>query len=115
MKGKIFLDKELTPSVQIFESNAVGKPLFRNNKIISAVSDVNGNFDINIPSGETFYVTFRLVGTKPLTYKTNKTPAVINLQSTGELESVEVTAKRTYYWLIPVALFLLIAVKKNKL
>lgn len=115
MKGKIFLDKEPAPSVQIFESDATGKPLFRNNKIISAVSDVNGNFDINIPSGNNFFVTFRLVGTKPQTYKTNKTPAIINLQTSGDLETVTVTAKRTYYWLIPVALFLLIAVKKNKL
>ena len=115
MKGKIFLDKEPAPSVQIFESDASGKPLFRNNKILSAVSDVNGNFDINIPKSENFFVSFRLVGTKPQTYKTNKTPAVINLQTTGDLETVTVTAKRTYYWLIPVALFLLIAVKKNKL
>jgi hypothetical protein len=115
MKGKIFLDKEPAPSVQIFESDATGKPLFRNNKIISAVSDINGNFNLNIPSGENFFVTFRLVGTKPQTYKTNKTPSVINLQTTGNLEIVTVTAKQTFYWLIPVALFLLIAVKKNKL
>jgi hypothetical protein len=115
MKGKIFLDKEPAPSVQIFESDATGKPLFRNNKIISAVSDVNGNFTINIPKSENFFVSFRLVGTKPQTYKTNKTPAVINLQTTGDLETVTVTAKQTYYWLIPVALFLFIAVKKNKL
>jgi len=115
MKGKIFLDKEPATSVQIFESDATGKPLFRNNKIISAVSDVNGNFTINIPKSENFFVSFRLVGTKSQTYKTNKTPAIINLQTTGDLETVTVTAKRTYYWLIPVALFLLIAVKKNKL
>ena len=115
MKGKIFLDKEPAPSVQIFESNATGTPLFRNNKIISAVSDINGNFNINIPSNKNFFVTFRLVNTKPQTYKTNKTPAVINLESTGNLETVEINAKQTYYWLIPVALFLLIAAKKNKL
>lgn len=115
MKGKIFLDKDPAPNVQIFESDATGKPLFRNSKIISAVSDVNGYFNINIPSGENFFVTFRYVGTKPQTYKTNKTPKVINLQSTGDLETITVTAKQTYYWLIPVALFLYIAVKKNKL
>lgn len=115
MKGKVFLNNEPAPNVQIFESNETGTPLFRNNTIISAVTDDNGNFNINIPTGENFYITFRYVGTKPQTYKTNNTPAVINLKSTGELENVEVTAKRTYYWLIPVALFLLIALKKNKL
>lgn len=115
MKGKVFLNNEPAPNVQIFESNATGTPLFRNNKIISAVSDENGNFDINIPSSDVFYITFRYVGTKPQTYKTNNTPAVINLKSTGELETIEVTAKKTFYWLIPVALFFLIAIKKNKL
>ena len=115
MKGKVFLNNEPAPNVQIFESNATGTPLFRNNKIISAVTDDNGNFNINITSGENFFITFRYVGTKPQTYKTNNTPVVINLKSTGELETIEVTAKKTFYWLIPVALIFLIAIKKNKL
>lgn len=115
MKGKIFLNNEPAPNVQIFESNATGTPLFRNNKIISAVSDNNGNFDINIPTGKNFFISFRYVGTQPQTFKTNNTPTTINLKSTGELETIEVTAKKTFYWLIPVALLFLIAIKKNKL
>jgi len=115
MKGKVLINNEPAPNVQIFESNATGTPLFRNNTIINAVTDENGNFNINIPGSAVFYVTFRYLGIKQETFATNNTPAVINLKSTGELENVEVTAKRTYYWLIPVALFLLIALKKNKL
>lgn len=119
---------------------ATGKVVDSNNAILVGViiaeSDANGNYKTPITSvietnsngvftgdfkTDTYY-TASFVGSKKFTFSTFipvggmlKIPTLIKLESDNILPEIEITSKRTYYWLIPIGLLLLIAYKQNKL
>jgi hypothetical protein len=120
---------------------ATGKVIDNQNQIIVGAtiieSDINGNFKTPIskvietdPNGiftgdfkDNSYYTVSYVGTKKFTFSTfqpfggsiNIIPTVIKLQSDNTLPEINILSKRTYYWLIPIGLLLIIAYKQNKL
>jgi hypothetical protein len=100
IKGIVKLGNDTAPGVVIYESNATGTPLKRNNVYLNTITDLNGNYSINIPASNSFYITVQYIGYKK-TFNTNEIPAILNLDTTGaSLPDVEVTAKRTYWWLL---------------
>lgn len=120
---------------------ATGKVIDSNNEIIVGAtiieSDVNGIYKTPVTKvietnangiftgdfKENSYYTVSYVGTKKFTFSTfqpfggaiNIVPTVIKLQSDNTLPEITITSKRTYYWLIPIAILLYIGFKKNKL
>lgn len=112
IKGIVKYENDLAPGVQIFESNADGIPLMRNNTFIQTTTDKNGAYSINIPSSSNFYITFSYINYKK-TFATNNVPSVLNINAALQLENVEVYGKPTFYWLIPGALLLLYGIYKR--
>lgn len=99
------------PGAIIVESDSTGNFKTPITKVIE--SDVNGNFTGDFKTN-TFY-TASYTGTKKVTFNSAMVPEVIKLIGDNTLEEITVTSKRTYYWLIPIGLLLLIALRKNKL
>jgi len=100
INGQIKLGNDTAPGVAIYESNATGTPLKRNNVYLNTVTDLNGYYNIDVPKSNVFFVTVQYIGYKK-TFKSNEIPAILNLDTTGtSLETVEVTAKKTYWWLL---------------
>ena len=99
------------PGANIIESDSTGKYITPITKVIE--SDVNGNFTGDFKPN-TFY-TATYIGTKKVTFNSAMVIDIIKLVDDNTLEEITVTSKRTYYWLIPIGLLLLIALRKNKL
>lgn len=98
--GTIKLGNDTAPGVVIYESNETGTPLKRNNVYLNTVTDGNGNWSLNIPESNNFFITVQYIGYKK-TFTSANIPKTINLDTTGGgLPEVEVTAKRTYWWLL---------------
>lgn len=76
-------------------------------------TNVNGIFTGDFKPN-TFY-TASFVGTKKFTFNSQQVPDLIKLINDNTLQEITVESKRTYYWLIPIGLLLLIAYKQNKL
>ena len=100
IKGIIKLGNDTAPGVVIYESNATGTPLRRNTFYLNTVTDANGNWSLNIPESNNFFVTIKYIGYKK-TFNTSGVPPILNLDTTGaNLPDIEVSAKRTYWWLL---------------
>ena len=112
IKGIIKYENDLAPGVVVYETTADGVPLKRNNKYLQTTTDFNGAYSIDIPKSSNFYLTFQYINYKK-TFATNNVPAVLNITSGVNLESVNVTAKQTFYWLIPGALLLMYGIYKR--
>lgn len=96
----------------IIESDANGNYITPISKVIE--TNVNGIFTGDFKPN-TFY-TASFIGTKKITFNTNTgVPATIKLIDDNTLPEITIESKRTYYWLIPIGLLLLIAYKQNKL
>jgi hypothetical protein len=99
------------PGANIIESDNTGKYITPITKVIE--TDVNGNFTGDFKPN-TFY-TATYIGTKKVTFNSQQVPDLIKLLDDNTLQEITVESKRTYYWLIPIGLLLLIALRKNKL
>jgi hypothetical protein len=114
IKGIVKLGNDTAPGVVIYESNATGTALKRNNVYLNTTTDLNGNWNLNIPASNNFFVTVQYIGYKK-TFKTNEIPGILNLDTTGtSLPDIEVTAKRTYWWLLLLIVGGYLIYKKSK-
>jgi hypothetical protein len=106
-------NNEILVGAVIIESDANGNYKTPISKVI--ISNVNGIFTGDFKP-DTFY-TASFVGTKKFTFNTkNGIPGTIKLTDDNTLPEIVVESKRTYYWLIPIGLLLLlIAIRQNKL
>lgn len=96
----------------IIESDNLGNYITPISKVIE--TNVNGVFNGDFKPN-TFY-TASFIGTKKFTFNTKTgVPATIKLIDDNTLPEITIQSKRTYYWLIPIGLLLLIAYKQNKL
>lgn len=112
IKGIVKYENDLAPGVSVYESTADGIVLSRNNKYVQTTTDLNGAYSIDIPESSNFYLTFQYINYKK-TFATNNVPKVLNITDNVKLENVNVTAKQTFYWLIPGALLLLFGIYKR--
>jgi hypothetical protein len=98
--GIVKIDNDFIQGVTIFESTATGVPLKRNNKFTTTLSNDKGQYSINVPKDQNFYLTYKFVGTKEQTINTLNIPSVVNLVSENVLPEFELTAKKTYKWFL---------------
>lgn len=100
IKGIVKIDDDFIKGVTIYESNATGTPLLKNNRYLSTLTNDKGEYFINLPKNKNFYLTFKFVGTKPQTLNTLNLPNIVNLKIDNTLEEIEIKGKKTYYWLL---------------
>ena len=99
--GKVLVENEPTQYIVIYESNEFGTPLKRNNNYNTTQTDNKGNYSINIPIANDFFITFKFPATNGATLPTNRVPATLNLATNQNLPEVNViTNKKKYYWLL---------------
>jgi hypothetical protein len=96
--------------VIIAESDSTGKYKSPNPNVIT--TNVNGVFSGDFKNN-TFY-TVSYVGYKKFTFNTaNGIPKVIKLENDFTLPDIEIKSTRTYYWLIPIGLLMLVLLRKK--
>jgi hypothetical protein len=98
--GVVKIDNDFIQGVTIFESDQQGTPIKRNNKFTTTLSNNKGEYSINVTKDKNFYITFKFVGTKQQTINALNIPLVVNLISDNVLPEFELTAKKTYKWLL---------------
>lgn len=112
--GKVLLENEAIADIVIFESNEFGTPLKRNNNFNTTKTDNKGNYSINVPIANDFFITFKFVGTNGATLPTNRVPATLNLATNQDLAEVDViTNKKKYYWWLLLLIPLYFVIKKK--
>lgn len=111
--GKIKVNDVFTKGVVIFESNSKGIPLKRNNNYNNTTTDEGGNYKINVPSKNDYYLTYQFPLVEKLTIPTDKIPLILNLRADNTLPEFEIIAtklnKHRYLWLlllIPIIYYL---------
>lgn len=110
--GKIKVDDIYTKGVVIFESDSKGIPLKRNNKYNNTTTDEGGNYKINVPSKNDFYLTYQFSLVKKLTIPADKIPLILNLRADNTLPEIDILTtkinKLNLWWLllIPIIYFL---------
>jgi hypothetical protein len=111
--GKIVdSNNEVLVGAVIIESDNLGNYKTPISKVIE--SNANGMFTGDFKTN-TFY-TVSFIGTKKFIFNTSTgVPNLIKLVDDNTLPEVTIFSKRTYYWLIPIGLLLIIAYKQNKL
>lgn len=114
IKGIVKIDNDLVKGVTIYESNASGTPLLKNNRYLSTLTNDKGEYFINLPKDKNFYLTFKFVGTKQQTFNTLDLPKIVNLKTDNTLEEFEIKGKRTYYWLLLLLIPVIYKLSKNK-
>ena len=96
--------------VTIAESDSTGKYKAPITKVIT--TDENGVFSGDFKN-KTFY-TVSFVGSKKFTFNTtNGVPKIIKLENDFTLPPIEIKSTKTYYWLIPIGLLMLILLRKK--
>lgn len=113
IKGKVILENKPAVNVQVFESSEFGTPIKRNGKFTTTRTNAKGEYSIDIPKTDIFFITFKLVGTDGATLPTNKVPLNLVLSSNKYLEEFEIIAppkqttppqtalkKFNYWWLL---------------
>lgn len=114
ISGKVLLEGEALKGIVIYESDSTGKVLKRNDLYLNTTSNDKGEYSLNIPKSNNFYVTYRLTGADLQTYKTNSVPAIVNLKTSGSLPEVEVTAPKKFNYLWLLLLLIPLLLKKRK-
>ena len=113
IKGKVILENKPAVNVQVFESSEFGNPIKRNGKFTTTRTNAKGEYSINIPKTDIFFITFKLVGTNGATLPTNKVPLNLILNSNQNLPEFEISTppkqtpppqtalkKFNYWWLL---------------
>ena len=104
IKGIVKIDNNLVKGVTIYESNQMGLPLKRNNKFLATSTNEKGEYTINLPKSENYFITFKFVGTNGATLSTKKVPLTLILPTTNILDEQEVITtkfkKFNYWWLL---------------
>lgn len=113
MKARVFLEGKPEPFIQVYESDAKGNPLKRNNKYNTTETNELGEYVLNVPVSPNYYLTVQTIGIKK-TYKTINVPTIINLTSNSNLPEIEVKAKRTYWWLLLLLIPFILKKKRKK-
>jgi hypothetical protein len=114
IKGIVKIDNDLVKGVTIYESNATGTPLLKNNRYLTTLTNDKGEYLINLPKDKNFYLTFKFVGTKQQTLNTLNLPKIVNLIIDNTLEEFEMKGKRTYYWLLLLLIPIIYKLSKKK-
>ena len=114
IKGIVKIDNDLVKGVTIYESNATGTPLLKNNRYLTTLTNDKGEYLINLPKDKNFYLTFKFVGTKQQTLNTLNLPKIVNLITDNTLEEFEIKGKRTYYWLLLLLIPVIYKLSKKK-
>jgi hypothetical protein len=110
IKGIVKIFSDPAKNVQVFESTESGLPLKRNGIFTATRTNNKGEYSINIPKGDFFYITFKLTGTDGATFSTNKVPLIVILNSNQTLPEFEIEGKTevtikklkkfNYWWLL---------------
>jgi hypothetical protein len=104
IKGIVKIDNDLVKGVTIYESNEMGLPLLKNNRYLSTLTNEKGEYSINLPKSDNFFITFKFTGTNGATLSTKKVPLTLILPTTNILDEQEVTTtkfkKFNYWWLL---------------
>ena len=110
INGKVKIFSDPAKNVQVFESNQNGLPIKRNGVFNATRTNAKGEYSINIPKSDLFYITFKLTGTDGATFTTNRVPLTLILNSNQTLPEVEVEGKTevtikklkkfNYWWLL---------------
>lgn len=115
IKGKIYLEGKPEQFINVFESTSNGVPVKRNFVYTNTQTNELGEYVLDVPVSPSFYITARLVGTNPKTYRADQVPNVINLEASSNLPEIEVsTKKRNYWWVLLLLLIPIILKKKRK-
>tara|TARA_R110002126_G_scaffold64116_4_gene164356 strand:- start:93 stop:476 length:384 start_codon:yes stop_codon:yes gene_type:complete len=113
INGKVIVENKPAVNVQVYESSEFGTPIKRNGKFTTTRTNAKGEYSINIPKTDVFFITFKLVGTDGATLPTNKVPLNLILNSNQNLPEFEIstppkqttapknaTKKINYWWLL---------------
>ena len=104
IKGRVKIDNDFIKGVTIYDSNQMGLPLKRNNKFLATSTNEKGEYTINLPKSENYFITFKFVGTNGATLSTKKVPLTLILPTTNILDEQEVITtkfkKFNYWWLL---------------
>lgn len=114
IKGIVKIDNDLIKGVTIYESNATGTPLLKNNRYLNTLTNDKGEYLINLPKDKNFYLTFKFVGTKQQTLNTLNLPNIVNLITDNTFEEIEIKGKKTYYWLLLLLIPIFYKLSKKK-